>query len=75
MTSVLYLLSGFHPLVCEVREGRAGNEATHTGGGVQVPIFQDNLTLANHHLWRSTQLHAFKDVVLSSLEHKCTTAV
>lgn len=66
----IYLLPGFNTLVGEVREGSAGNEATHTGGDMQVPVFQDNLPLANHHLWGSTQLHALKDIVLSSLKRK-----
>lgn len=66
----IYLLPGFHALVGEVREGSAGDEATHSGGDVQVPVFQDDLPLANHHEWGSTQLHALKDIVLSSLKHK-----
>lgn len=66
----IYLLPGFNTLVSKVREGRAGNEATHAGGDMQIPIFQNNLPLANHHLWGSTQLHALKDIVLSSLKHR-----
>lgn len=45
----VYLLSGFNTLVGKVWEGRAGNEATHAGGDVQVPIFKNDFALANYH--------------------------
>lgn len=66
----IHLLPGLNTLVGKVREGRAGNEAAHAGGDVQVPVFQNNLPLADHHLWGSTQLHALEHVVLGSLQHK-----
>lgn len=66
----IYLLPGFNTLIGKVREGGAGNEAAHARGDMQVPILQNNLPLANHHEWGSTQLHALKDVVLSSLKAK-----
>lgn len=71
----IYLLPGFNTLVGKVREGSAGNEATHTGGGMQVSIFQNDLSLANHHQRGSTQLHALKDVVLSSLKHRYSNII
>lgn len=69
-TSWIYLLPGFNTLVGEVREGGAGNEAAHAGGDMQVPVFQNNLPLANHHERCPAQLHALEDVVLSRLRHK-----
>lgn len=66
----IYLLPGLDALVGEVREGGAGNEATHTRCHMQVPVLQDDLALANHHERGSTQLHALKDIVLSSLKHR-----
>lgn len=64
----IYLLPGFNALVGKVGEGRAGNEAAHAGDDVHVPIFQNDLPLADDHLWGAAQLHALKDVVLSSLK-------
>lgn len=67
-----YLLSGFNTLVGKVWEGGAGNEATHAGGDVQVPLFKNDFPLANHHQRGSAQLHALKDVILRSLQVKRT---
>lgn len=38
---------------------------------MKVSVFQDNLTLADHHQRGATQLHALKDVVLGGLKHTC----
>lgn len=45
----VYLLSGFNTLVGKVWEGRARNEATDAGADVQVPIFENDFSLANYH--------------------------
>lgn len=63
-----HLPPGFNALVDVVREGAAGNEAASPLGHVQVAIFQHDLALADNHQRSPTQLHAFKDVVLCSLE-------
>lgn len=63
-----HLPPGFNALVDVVREGAAGDEAASPLGHVQVAIFQHNLALADDHQRSPAQLHAFKDVVLCSLE-------
>lgn len=67
--TIIYLLPGFNTLISKVREGWAGNEAAHAGRGMQVPIFQNNLPLTNHHERGSTQLHSLEHIVLSHLQH------
>lgn len=63
-----HLPPGFNALVDVVREGAAGDEAASPLGHVQVAIFQHDLALADDHQRSPAQLHAFKDVVLCSLE-------
>lgn len=63
-----HLPPGFNALVHIVREGAAGGEAAGPLGHVQAAILQHDFALADDYQGSPTQLHAFKDVILRSLE-------
>ncbi|KAJ8408780.1 hypothetical protein AAFF_G00245980 [Aldrovandia affinis] len=53
----------------EVGEGGAGDEPPCPGGGVQVPVLQDDLALTDDHQGGAAELHALEHVVFGSLQH------
>ena len=63
-----YPAAGLYPLVDVGREGLPAHEAAAPLGGVEVPLLQDDLTLADHYQGGATHLHTLKDVVLHILE-------
>ena len=66
--AVLYPAASLYPLVNVVREGFSGHVASWALGGVEVPLLQDDLALADHHQRPAAHLCAFKDVVLHGLQ-------
>lgn len=67
LKAVSYPAASFYPLVDVVGERFSGHIASWPLGGVEVPLLQDNLALADHHQRPAAHLCAFKDVVLHSL--------
>lgn len=72
------MLRATHPaprldtLVNKIREGLSGDVAPRALGDMEGAVFQDDLPLADDHQRRATALHAFKDVVLESLQEEGT---
>lgn len=72
------MLQATHPAPCldtlvnKIREGFPGDVAPGAFGDMKGAVFQDNLPLADDHQRRATALHAFKDVVLESLQEEGT---
>ena len=67
---MLYPAASPYPLVDVVGEGLPAHEAAAPLSGVEVPLLQDHLTLADHHQGRATHLHALKYVILHILEKR-----
>lgn len=63
----IYPAAGLYPLVDVVWEGFTSDVASRALSGVEVPVLQDDLALADHHQRSSTHLSPFKDVVLHRL--------
>lgn len=62
-----YPVARLDPLVDEVGERLAGDEASSPGGDKQVPILQHHPALTDDHRGGSSALEAFKNVVLHVL--------
>lgn len=65
--SAFYPVARLDPLVDEVGEGLARDEAAGPGGDAQSPVLQHNPALADDHGGGPPALDAFKDVVLHVL--------
>lgn len=62
-----YPAASFYPLVDEVGERFPGHVASRPLGGVEGPLLQDDLALADDYKRPSAHLCALEDVVLHSL--------
>lgn len=69
---MVYPAASLYPLVHVVRKRFTGHEASRTLGGVEVPLLQHYLTLADDNQRPAPHLYAFKDVVLDSLQRRAT---
>lgn len=67
---VPYPAASFYPLVDVVRERFASHETSRALRGMEGPLLQDDLPLADDHKGPATHLQALKDVVLHSLQRR-----
>lgn len=65
---VTHPAASLYPLVNVVGERLTGHKSSRSLSGVEGPLLQYNLSLADDHQGRPAHLHPLKDVVLHCLE-------